>query len=256
MHRTVLGDEQGPALEYDRSDRRGGATADVAEIAPGRTAQEAAAVACAQLPGWRITTADPSLSDALVAAGAEFRRRALIMQCRLAEGASREPDLRPFEARPLPSTTSDPALWAPILPSWRAAFPPGHPDHLDVDEAGALAFFAPLIDGTEMGPLHRSTCVVADPDGRVGAGIVVNVRSRDARAGGPWISDIWRDPGLRGTGIGARLIERAQHQLAADGFTTLTLAVTRGNNAERSYSAAGFTLLMDSRILVIPGEAG
>ena len=67
----------------------------MAEIAPGRTAQEAAAVACAQLPGWRITTADPSLSDALVAAGAELRRRALIMQCRLAEGASSKPDLRP-----------------------------------------------------------------------------------------------------------------------------------------------------------------
>ena len=50
MHRTVLGDEQGPALEYDRSDRRGGATADVAEIAPGRTAQEAATAAFLEHP--------------------------------------------------------------------------------------------------------------------------------------------------------------------------------------------------------------
>ena len=71
--------------------------------------------------GLLLVSVPEGRADALVAAGAEFRRRALIMQCRLAEGASREPDLRPFEARPLPSTTSDPALWAPILPSWRAA---------------------------------------------------------------------------------------------------------------------------------------
>ena len=225
--------------------------ADVAVITSGRTVDEAVGVVVAQLPGWRLTTEDGPLAAALVTAGATVRRRALIMSCVLETITDPGPPLDPFIPRPVP-LTADLAAWAPVLQSWRDAFPVGHPDHQDLDDQGAVDFFKPLVDGSALGPLHRSSCLLEDDHGRMVAGILVNVRPSDPPWGGAW-SDIWRDHSLRGTGIGPALIARAKHRLADDGLTALTLAVTAGNNARRTYERAGFAIVMDSLILDVPG---
>lgn len=188
----------------------------------------------------------------MAAAGATLTRRAFIMTADLSPSTGREDPLDAFDLLPMPTTTGVDA-WRPVLDSWRDAFPPGHPDHVDMsDDTDAVQFFAKLVDGTEMGPLHRSSCLLANAAGRALAGIIVNVLDGEPPRGGPWISDIWRDPALRGSGVGPGLIERAKRLLADDGYTTLTLAVTATNDAYRGYLRSGFSLVIDSRTLQIP----
>jgi len=209
-------------------------------------------LALSQFAGWDLVTQDDALAGALAGAGATLTRRALIMSCPLADVAPARPFSNDFELGDVP-TTSDVGPWLPVLESWQAAFPPGHPDYLDMsDPATAVQFFMRLVDGSEMGPLHRSSCLLMDRNGRALAGIIVNIREEDPPWGGPWISDIWRDPSLRGSGVGPSLIDRAKAQLVEDGYLHLTLAVTATNEAARTYEREGFTLVMDSKHLSIP----
>ena len=220
----------------------------------GRSVAEAVAATGAQLAGWQLTTQDDALAQALVAAGATLTRRAFIMSSDLTTATDQGFALESFVLLPMP-VTADIKSWAHVLDSWRAAFPPGHPDYIDVsNDDDAVQFFTRLVDGSEMGPLHRSSCLLANREGRALAGIIVNVRSGALPRGGPWISDIWRDPALRGSGVGPALIDRSKRQLADDGFTALTLAVTASNDAHRTYERAGFAKVMDSHYLKIPAS--
>lgn len=231
--------------------REGTPIADLASVTPDRTIRAAAAAALAQLPGWLLATDDLSLAGCLVKMGAHPRRHALVMQCDLrVPVAGLDVDPR-FTLQPLPGPTEQQG-WAPILPSWRAAFPPDHPDHFDGDDALAIRFLRRLIDGSELGPLHRSTTLLADEGGTPVAGIMVNIRSQDPPLGGPWIADIWRDPRLRGTGIGAMLIGHARRLLCADGYSCLGLAVTAGNPARATYRAQGFRTVTESQTVLLP----
>jgi GNAT superfamily N-acetyltransferase len=242
--------------------REGAPIADLASVAPHRTAAAATAAALAQLPGWLLATDDLSLANCLVKMGAKPRRHALVMQCDLrvvAAGSPARPqgvpqlvDIDPrFSRQPLP-TSPDPLVWARILPSWRAAFPPDHPDHFDGNDPLAIAFLRRLVDGSELGPLHRSTTLLVDESGTPVAGIMVNIRSQDPPLGGPWIADIWRDPALRGTGIGAMLISHAKRLLSEDGYACLGLAVTAGNPARATYQAQGFRTVTESQTVLLP----
>lgn len=242
--------------------REGTPIADLASVAPSRTTGAAAAAALAQLPGWLLATDDLSLASCLIKMGAKPRRHALVMQCDLRASSDGSPawtlgvpqlvgiDPR-FTLRPLPDM-SEPKAWVPILPSWRAAFPPDHPDHFDGDDPLAIAFLRRLVDGSELGPLHRSTTLLADEAGTPVAGIMVNIRSQDPPLGGPWIADIWRDPALRGTGIGAMLISHAKRLLSEDGYASLGLAVTAGNPARATYQAQGFRTVTASQTVLLP----
>ena len=245
-------------LRYVPELREGAPIADLASVTPDRTIAAAAAAALAQLPGWLLATEDLSLAGRLVKVGAKPRRHAVIMQCDLrppTEGTPGPPalvDVDPrFTLQPLPQTV-DPKAWALILPSWRAAFPPDHPDHFDGDDSLAIGFLRRLLDGSELGPLHRSTTLLADESGTPVAGIMVNVRSQDPPLGGPWIADIWRDPALRGTGVGAMLISHAKRLLSEDGYSSLGLAVTAGNPARATYLAQGFRLVIESQTVLLP----
>ncbi len=205
-----------------------------------------------QLIGWNLVTQDDALAHALVDVGATQTRRALIMSCPLAGLGPARPFSEDFALGDVP-TTSEVDQWLPVLQSWQAAFPPGHPDYLDMSDPNtAVQFFMRLVDGSEMGPLHRSSCLLIDAAGRARAGIIVNIREGHPPSGGPWISDIWRDPALRGSGVGPSLIDRAKSQLLEDGYTCLTLAVTATNDAARTYEREGFVLVMDSKYLSIP----
>lgn len=247
----ALSDADGPVLRYVPELREGAPIADLASVTPNRTTGAAAAAALAQLPGWLLATGDLSLASCLIKLGAKPRRHALVMQCDLRTAPPTvDPDVR-FTLRPLPDTT-DARAWAPILPSWRAAFPPDHPDHFDGDDALAIAFLRRLIDGSELGPLHRSTTLLADEAGTPVAGIMVNVRGQDPPMGGPWIADIWRDPALRGTGVGGMLISHAKRLLAEDGYSCLGLAVSAGNPARATYQSQGFRTITESQTVLLP----
>jgi GNAT superfamily N-acetyltransferase len=220
-------------------------------VVRGRTLQDAALAATGQLPGWLLATDDEALAGHLVRAGARPQRHALVMQCDLRELHTSVPIDGRFSCGPLP-TLPDAPEWRAILPSWRAAFPGDHPDHFDGDDATAISFLLRLVDGTELGPMHRSTTLLYDPEGAPVAGVIVNIRTQDPPWGGPWIADIWRDPRLRGTGIGAMLICHAQYLLAEDGHVSLGLAVTAGNPARGSYEARGFRTVSESQTVLLP----
>jgi GNAT superfamily N-acetyltransferase len=247
----ALSDSAGPVLRYVPELREGAPIADLASVTPNRTTVAAAAAALAQLPGWLLATDDLSLAGCLVKMGAKPRRHALVMQCDLRIPATRPPADPRFTLRGLPAT-ADPREWAPILPSWRAAFPADHPDHFAGDDALAIAFLRRLCDGSELGPMHRSSTLLADEAGTLVAGIMVNIRSHDPPLGGPWIADIWRDPALHGTGVGGLLITHAKALLAEDGYASLGLAVTAGNPARATYQAQGFRTFTESQTVLLP----
>ncbi len=219
----------------------------------GRTAVDAANDLIAHWPGQQVTTDEAALAEHLRLSGATTVRHSFVMRCSPLDADLIDPSPSRLRLADLPRT-ADPGLWAPILPSWRAAFPPEHPDHLAVDDADAIAFFLPLIDGTELGPLHSASTLLIDQAGVPVAGIIINVRSHE-RWGGPWIADVWRDPSLRGEGVGSMLLRRAKALVAEDGYDALSLAVTAGIDAHRAYEREGFTVVLESWRLQLPGEA-
>ncbi len=242
-------------LRYVANLREGAPIADLASVVSGRTAADAAAAATDQLPGWLLYTDDAGLAARLVGLGAARKRDAHVMQCDLREPVAEEgePDER-FSFAALPT---DPASdrWAAILPSWRAAFPPDHPDHFDGDDRSSIAFLMRLVDGSELGPLHRSTALLVR-EGAPVAGIMVNIRPQEPPRGGAWIADIWRDPSLQGTGVGPLLIRHAKRLLCEDGHNSLTLAVTAGNPARFTYEAEGFRTVLESHTVLLPCPEG
>jgi len=240
-------------LRYHDDVREGTPVADQASVTPGRTAADAAAAVLADpsLSEWLLVTDNPSLVASLVRQGAAPKRRALVMQCDLRSHPATGTSTGRFTTAPLPCDR-DPALWTHILPSWRAAFPRDHPDHFSGDDGDAIAFLMRLVQGAELGPLHRSTTLLAGEGGNAVAGVMVNVRPQDPPWGGAWIADIWRDPDLRGAGVGTILIDHVKSLLLEDGHAKLTLAVTSGNDARRSYERAGFRVVIESQTLRLP----
>ena len=249
----ALSDARGPVLRYVAEDREGTPIADLARVVSGRTAADAAASATVHLPAWLLATEDLALANRLVMAGATPKRHAIVMQCDLREPLPAEVEDPRFTWQPLP-TTDDSERWTAILPSWRAAFPADHPDHFAGDDPLAIGFIMRLVDGSELGPLHRSSTLLADATGRPVAGIIINVRSQDPPWGGPWIADLWRDPSLRGTAVGPLLIAHAKRLLADDGFVSLGLAVTSGNPARKTYQEQCFRTVVESQTLLLPGR--
>lgn len=230
--------------------REGTPIADLAQVVVGRTPRDAALAAVRQLPNRLLATADTDLADALIIEGAREKRHALVMQCDLrAHPAGPSGDCADLAPWP---TIADPVHWAGILQCWREAFPTDHPDHFPGDDETAIAFLLGLVNGTELGPLHRSSVLVVGADDKAVAGVIVTIRPHDRPLGGPWITDIWRDPRQHGTGIGHRLINHVKGSLAEDGFSSLYLAVTENNPAKQRYQSEGFRVIIDSRTLVLP----
>ena len=239
-------------LEYVRGERDGLPIADVARTVSTRSADDAARAALAQLPGWLLASEDPDLIAALTTSGAVERRHAYVMSAALPqETAGQDPvagnEPTNLEVVPLPRVSD-------LYPSWRRAYPPGHPDfEPGTDEEVFERCWAHLETDRYQAVLHRSSGAVID-GGEVIAGIIVDVRPEPAPYGGPWISDIWVDPDHAGHRIGESLIRRTQRQLAEDGHRTLGLVVTHGNPARRVYERTGFTHRLESWTVMLPAD--
>jgi GNAT superfamily N-acetyltransferase len=121
---------------------------------------------------------------------------------------------------------------ADLLPAFRAAHPPGPPDHDPEPEAHLEATLA----GTGFGPLLDCSGLALDAEGRVIGAILITDIGGEPPFKGPWVIEVFRDPAHPGTG--RALLERALHRGA--GLPGLGLAVTEGNHARGLYAALGF----------------
>ncbi|MEN3538345.1 GNAT family N-acetyltransferase [Microbispora sp. ZYX-F-249] len=208
------------------------------DIGPG-----AAAVITSRLKGWAVS-APVELGRELVERGARLQRHATVMRCDL-------PIARPVEGAAPDGFRLVPCDRAPadIFPAWFAAYPPGHPDHRPRDPGKALEEeLVPLLNGEEIGPLLPCS-VLAVRDGSPGevvGGVFVNDSAR-----GPGIADVFRHPERSPRGLGALMLSTALVRAAADGLTSLGLAVTEGNPARRVYERLGFRVVDVSMTVLI-----
>jgi len=141
------------------------------------------------------------------------------------------------EFLPFTPDAEPPVPWADVLPAFLAAYPPGHPDHMEGGASLIEDYLVPYTRGARLGPLLCSASAIAVRAGRAYGGILVVDRPGE----GPWVCDIWRDPDPRYAGTGTALMRWAAERL--DGRHSLGLVVTVGNDAAlRSYQRAGFAI--------------
>ncbi len=206
------------------------------------------------LHGHWLTSDDDGLLDALLAAGATMVRHSHIYGLRLdgSRPIGRRRTTDRWRVSPLDSSGVD------LTPLSRRAYPAGHVDHDDVDPSETAQVLQGLLDGALVGDhLGHAGAVAVVEDPGTGAETVVGVcivnrAPGTPPEGGPWVTEIFRDPAPRFAGVGRDLLRHAIDELAAAGESTLGLAVTEGNPARRLYEAMGFERVLARRKIGIP----
>jgi ribosomal protein S18 acetylase RimI-like enzyme len=243
-----------PVLRYLRGDGDR-PQADLARVLV--TVEHAVPLVLRELAGWYLSTDDPDFERALVARGATLARHAHVYGFDLAaagggiDPAWGDPSL-PRGLRVAGVTRPASELAAVEL----VAFPPGHPDHEFTDAAQARELMQRLVDGEVVGPLFPDASSVVVDDDRVVAFLLVNRMPGAPPFGGPWLSDVARDPDPTYRGLGTVLVRRALAVLAAADETTLGLVVSEGNPARGLYESIGFGHRHTSRRLLLPSGPG
>ena len=209
-----------------------------------------------ELAGWLFITKDDALTDALLAAGCSMNREGALYSRDLVadppDPSWRTERIGSFHGEPLDLPAAE--LVAVSL----AAYPPGHPDAETQDPVKVERDIDGLLSGSIVGPLMDVSSVVRDDErdsSPVVALAVINRMSGASPTGGPWVSEICRDPDPRYAGLGASLLRRVMAQLAVDGESSLSLVVTEGNPARQLYERLGFRYVKSFRKLSIPALA-
>ncbi len=242
-----------PMLRYLRGDGEH-PLADLARVlAP---VDQAVPAVLRELAGWQIATDDRELEQGLVQGGATLVRHAHVLSFDLAADVGRVDAAwaQPALAESLRLTGVDrPA--AALAAVELAAFPPGHPDHESTVDSHAEQMLQGLLDGTTVGPfLPAASGLVLDGE-RVVAFLLANRMPGDPPLGGPWLSDVARDPDPDYRGVGTALVRRALTVLAEAGEPAFGLAVSEGNPARGLYESLGFRHRHSARRLQLP-ESG
>jgi GNAT superfamily N-acetyltransferase len=234
----ILTDGEGREVgRFVVASREGFALADLFELAPGVTIEQAVPVIVAELPG-HVLAGDVPLGQALLAVGARAGRHAHVLSRDLVA----DPAPPEWQDAPVPDGLRLGPLDRPaedLADAALAAYPPEHVDnaHLDrpIDHPRELV---ELIAGRSVGPLLRCSGLAVDAHDAVVGAVLVNDDHGTPPYGGPWVTQVFRGPG--GRGAGRALLMRALGIATADGLSALGLAVTHGNPAQRLYEELGF----------------
>ncbi len=204
--------------------------------------------ALAAFPGWRLSTADTGLVAGLTASGATERRHAHTMTHPLSDlPGLRRPDGVGIEQLTR-ATLAD--IAADLGAIYLAAYPPGHPDPADGDAAALAAQLRAIGRGDLLGPFMDVSQVAWAHGALAGACLVVDRTGRPPNAG-PWVIDVFRDPGAP-AGVGSALMAAALHA-AAQALPALSLTVSHGNLRARGvYERLGFLDVLEEWTLVLP----
>jgi GNAT superfamily N-acetyltransferase len=203
-------------------EREGRLVADLFEPAPGVPLSRVAEAILAELAGWRVAAGEP-LGAALLEAGGQLFRHAHVYTHDLA--VVPEP---PPRAVPLRHDA------AALVPAYLAAYGPDHPDAPSRADEDPEEELRKILEGGALGPLLDCSAAVLDGDRVVAAAIVTDVPG-EPPFGGPWVSEVFRDPAHPGTGRAV-----LEYALARVGGPALSLAVTEGNPAIGLYERLGF----------------
>jgi GNAT superfamily N-acetyltransferase len=224
---------------FEEGVREGRPMADLFERPPGVSVDAAAAAVLADLRGWRLAP-DEDLGRALVAAGGTPLRHGHMYSYDFA----RNPPPRTWDAPPGIRLTDIDRPVGELIPARVAAYPPEHPDHGDLPDDHA-AELQSLIYAGQYGPLLAGSGLALDADGAVVGAIILGTVPGDPPRNGPWVIDVFRQPGH--PGVGRALVQRA---LALAEVGTLGLIVTEGNDAARHlYESLGFRLLSSALVV-------
>ncbi len=220
---------------FVRGTRDGHPLADDLEPVPGVPLGALAAQIAQELPG-HIVGAPTDLGEALVALGAQPRRRVRVMLRDLPGRALAVPPA-PDDVR---MTTVGAHAARDLAPVFAAAYPPGHPDHRPGD---ARAQLEALVGGAVIGPLLACSRIARDAaDGTALGAALVFDHPGEPPLGGPWVGELFRHPAApRATGTA--LLAAAIQAAGEAGLHTLGLVVTDGNPALRVYERLGFVVV-------------
>jgi GNAT superfamily N-acetyltransferase len=232
-----------PVVTYVESSRHGLPWADEILVnGPG-----AADAVMSQMQGW-VVSAPIELGEALRGRGAQVLRHAHSMARDLI--ADRPPARwREFAAEPglrVVPCDRDPAE---LIPSWQAAFGPGHPDrNPQADEQALAQQLSQLLSGDLLGPVLPCSALVVDERDEVLAGVVVV-----HRGGLPWIGEVFRRPDH--PGLGSALLRTVLARAADQGLSRIGLAVSDANPAREIYRRLGFRDTGSHLTVVVPIRA-
>jgi GNAT superfamily N-acetyltransferase len=204
-----------------------------------------------ELAGWSLTTTDEALAEALVGEGARAIRHFALMSCDLttAELSDDGDDrLASLDVRPFSSGDSVPAG---VIELVRAAYPPGHPDVELGSDDDIVRDIEHAQSGGRMGPMLDASRLVFDRD-RLVALVLINRVPGVPPLGGPWVTDICRDPDPAYSGLGRALLTRTLRTCRDGGEQAISLAVTEGNSARWLYESLGFSVVITTRKVRIP----
>jgi ribosomal protein S18 acetylase RimI-like enzyme len=203
------------------------------------------------LAGWNLTTTDEALASELVERGALPTRHFSLMTVDVVAQEKWQEDVTTdrFDLRPLTVDTEIPRA---IIGLVRSAYPPGHPDEELGSDDDIVRDIRRALDGDRLGVLMDMSALAFDGDRPVGL-VMVNRVPGAPPTGGPWVTDLCRDPDRRYAGLGRALLIRVLHLAQAAGESSVSLAVTEGNPARRLYESLGFRWVATTRKVRLPG---
>ncbi len=233
-------------MDFELCIRENQTCADLAQPKPHLTISEATKQVIQERVTELISTSNSEFAKELIAQGCTTKRNAIAMICDLTQ------------VKISPTNFSQETKYIEEVPaqalftSWNNAYGPTHPDRIPGNMSDLIRdHLQPLLDRTEMGDNHRSSIAIIE-NGTPIAGVIVSLRDGLPPFGGPWISEIWVEPKHQQQGIAKYLIAHAQVKLKADGYSSLGLAVTNGNQAKALYEDAGFITIREFWTIALP----
>jgi GNAT superfamily N-acetyltransferase len=188
---------------------------------------------------------DPAAAAALIASGGRLERHSVQMVLDLVPSSPAPLAVNGFSIAPM--SPDRVAEYGGVV---SRAYPPEHPDHelADSDAGSAAQGILDVVRGESMGPwIAGASLHVTDHSDRiVGLILITETTASGTSVARPFVTDICVDPAEAGHGLGTALLSASARHVADLGWSTLSLAVTVGNPAQRVYERFGFRVSSES----------